>query len=287
MNSLLEPSEEETTNSLKPTYGKYLTDNSQKSHYDKWHELSVFSLLFYILESKPETAEKAENTAVTWEKNRDPLFEETSLISLIIKDLFGGWNPFEYYRFISSAVRMLVQGQNFLLSTHSMRSWFIVVEAKTMKEEQFQDKPAGTPYENLLRTARKTVDKKVVIIVCNDKGNVSHNDEDVITNRIKQLLDYEAAAKSMEHDAHLINPEEFTLLLETRLRHGRISYADEDVKQRLDGWTISEYLAKNLLKDWKSTAEAELLIYGENKTGVINKVDVRAVKEDSKITHVD
>lgn len=145
---------------------------------------------------------------------------------------------------------------------------------------------------------------------------MSHNEEDVITNRIKQLLgdkgiifwrkdslhqtqnpqrdlhrtkslsDYEAAAKSMEHDAHLINPEEFTLLLETRLRYGTISYGDEDVKQRLDGWTSPEYLAKNLLKDWKSTAEAELLIYGENKTGVINKVDVRAVKEDSKITQV-
>ncbi|KAJ7376874.1 hypothetical protein OS493_031752 [Desmophyllum pertusum] len=60
--------------------------------------------------------------------------------------------------------------------------------AKTMKEEQFQHKPAGTPYENLLRTARETVDKKVVIIICNDKGNVSHNEEDAITDRIKQLL---------------------------------------------------------------------------------------------------
>ncbi|KAJ7376875.1 hypothetical protein OS493_031753 [Desmophyllum pertusum] len=164
-----------------------------------------------------------------------------------------------------------------------MRSCFIVVEAKTMKEEQFQDKPAGTPYENLLRTARKNVDKKVVIIVCNDKGNVSHNEEDVITNRIKTAT---RGGKKYGHDAHLINPEEFTLLLETRLRHGRISYGDEDVKQRLDGWTSPEYLAKNLLKDWKSTAEAELLIYRENKTGVINKVDVRAVKEDSKITQV-
>lgn len=154
MNSLLEPSEEELQQPKTPY--ENLTDNSQKSHYENGMSF-CFSLLFFILESKPETAEKAENT-LSLGKKIAILCRDQSDIT-IIKDLFGD-EP------LSTTVHIFSgsdagAGAEFLLSTHSMRSCFIVVEAKTMKEEQFQDKPAGTPYENLLRTARKTVGKNI------------------------------------------------------------------------------------------------------------------------------
>ena len=62
-----------------------------------------------------------------------------------------------------------------------------------------------------------------------------------------------------------INPKEFTLLLKTRLRRGRISYDESDVW--LKGWTACERMEGDLLREWQSTNLAELLVFRENKTG--------------------
>ena len=67
------------------------------------------------------------------------------------------------------------------------------------------------------------------------------------------------------HVERPINPEEFTLVLKTRLRRGRISYDESDVW--LEGWRACEKMEGNLLREWQSTNIAELLVFRENKTG--------------------
>lgn len=57
------------------------------------------------------------------------------------------------------------------------------------------------------------------------------------------------------------------LVLKTRLRHGKISYEKEDVKHRMERWEAPEAIERNLLQEWRSTANAELLIYREITTG--------------------
>ena len=72
-----------------------------------------------------------------------------------------------------------------------------------------------------------------------------------------------------------INPEDLTLLLKTRLRHGKISYDEHDVEQRAEGWTAPQMIADELLVRWQSTIDAELLISQNFRTGdlriVVNK----------------
>ena len=106
------------------------------------------------------------------------------------------------------------------------------------------------------------------MILCNDEGGrISPREEESITARIEELLEkkglmfwgkrstktkrpvvgrsqsHPAPAGSVEiptkgelstHVERPINPEEFTLVLKTRLRQGRISYDESDV--RLEGW---------------------------------------------------
>ena len=65
-----------------------------------------------------------------------------------------------------------------------------------------------------------------------------------------------------------INPEEFTLIFHTRLRHGKISYDKGDVKYRMrEGWTVPKEIENDLSDKWRSTTDAALLIYRENNTG--------------------
>ena len=61
--------------------------------------------------------------------------------------------------------------------------------------------------------------------------------------------------------------EDLTLLLKTRLRHGKISYDEKDVKERKEGWTAPQKMADELLARWKSTINAELSISLNTKTG--------------------
>jgi len=79
-----------------------------------------------------------------------------------------------------------------------------------------------------------------------------------------------------------VNPNDSTLLLKTRLRHGRISYRDEDVNKTTEGWKPPKEIEDGLMKKWRSTADAELLIYQENMDGVY----VVFVNKESWITQV-
>lgn len=159
---------------------------------------------------------------------------------------------------------------------------------------------------------------KVVIIICSDKTKVTQNDEDDITHRINLLLgdkgiilwwkgnktshlevknskrasyfnrskslpDDGAAKRSMEFSERQINPEASTLLLKTRLRHGTISYLNEDVEERLEGWVAPKEIEDSLKKKWSSTADAELLIYLENET---EKGLVTLVKKGPRIVQL-
>ena len=67
--------------------------------------------------------------------------------------------------------------------------------------------------------------------------------------------------------ASKINPEDLTLLLKTRLRHGKISYDEKDVEERVKGWTAPQKMADELLVRWQSTINAELRISLNAKTG--------------------
>ena len=137
------------------------------------------------------------------------------------------------------------------------------------------------------------------MILSNDEGGrISPREEESITARIEELLrekglifwwkrstktKHPVLSRSQSHPApagstetptkgelstHVerpINPEEFTLVLKTRLRQGRISYDESDV--RLKGWTACREMEDNLLRKWQSTNIAELLVFRENKTG--------------------
>ena len=70
-----------------------------------------------------------------------------------------------------------------------------------------------------------------------------------------------------------------TLILKTRLRHGRISYDEQDVEQRLEEWAAPQAIANHLLEEWESTDNVELLVYQENKTG-----NLRTVVNENKAT---
>ena len=83
------------------------------------------------------------------------------------------------------------------------------------------------------------------------------------------------------HVERSINPEEFTLVLKTRLLRGKISYDEKDVKVRLEGWTAPQKMADNLLTEWQTINSAELSVYRENKTGKERTV-VRDLESRSK-----
>ena len=137
------------------------------------------------------------------------------------------------------------------------------------------------------------------MILCNDEGGkISPREEETITAQIEEFLGQKGLilwwkrstktkpsvfSRSQSHPAptgsveiptkgelstHVkrpINPKEFTLVLKTRLRQGRISYDESDV--RLEGWTACREMEGNLLRKWQSTKIAELLVFRENKTG--------------------
>ena len=137
------------------------------------------------------------------------------------------------------------------------------------------------------------------MILCNDeRGKISSREEETITAQIEELLGQKGKifwwkrstktkpsvfSRSQSHPAPTgsveiptkgelstlvkrpINPKEFTLVLKTRLRQGKISYDESDV--RLEGWTACREMEGNLLRKWQSTKIAELLVFRENKTG--------------------
>ncbi|XP_020605380.1 uncharacterized protein LOC110044214 isoform X2 [Orbicella faveolata] len=196
-------------------------------------------------------------------------------------------------------------GLSYLLSIISMRSCIIVVDAGAMKDELCR-RSAETPYTDLLNTIRETVVRKVVIIVCSDDSEMSQDEEDALTREVrlhlgekgeilwrkgnknplhqtqkpKRPLQYRRSQSLPERDGMAersqtriakrpMNPSESTLLLKARLRDGIISYQDEE------GWKPPKEIEDDLMRKWRSTADAELLIYQENTVGryrvVVNK----------------
>ena len=57
------------------------------------------------------------------------------------------------------------------------------------------------------------------------------------------------------------------MVFKTRLRLGKISYDEKDVKLRVEGWTAPQKMAEDLLRKWQTTNNVELSVYRENKTG--------------------
>jgi len=165
-------------------------------------------------------------------------------------------------------------------------------------------------------------DKKVAIIICSDKGEVTQTEEDALTNEISLLLgakgvilwwkgnknmphqtenpkppnrsfsrsqsvpDDGAGKRSMALTATLLDPLEFTLLLKTRLHRGKISYQKADVEEQLEGWTAPEYIANDLQKK-QATVDADLEIYQEKSTNNYHVVvtDCRVSISGNKIAN--
>ena len=143
-------------------------------------------------------------------------------------------------------------------------------------------------------------EKKVAIIICNDKCKWPQHQEDALTAKINRLLGAKgvilwwkgnedvphqtqnlkaprrslprsqsvpndgARKRSMELEAPPLDPQKFTLLLKTRLHCGKISYEKEDVEQQHEGWTAPDDIAKDLMK--KKPVNADLQVYQENGT---------------------
>ena len=152
------------------------------------------------------------------------------------------------------------------------------------------------------------LEEEVVIILCCDK--FSQIEVDAITVRIKELLvdknvqflckqnagtNRPTFTRSLScpspegqltrstkkgsgssQAASPINQEDLTLLLKTRLRHGKISYDEKDVEERKEGWMAPQWMADELLVRWQSAINAELRISRNTKTGGYDIV----VKED-------
>ena len=161
--------------------------------------------------------------------------------------------------------------------------------------------------------------KKVVIIICSDDSEMSQDEEGDLTRSVRLLLHEKGEilwwkrnkisphqtrnpkrplqycrSKSLPERGGMaersqmgiakrqVNPNGSTLLLKTRLRHGAISYRDEDLNKTTEGWQPPKEIEDNLMKKWRSTNDAELLIYHENIDGRYRVV----VNKESWITQV-
>lgn len=153
---------------------------------------------------------------------------------------------------------------------------------------------------------------KIVVIISDRNSNMSPNEENLITSRIKELLDDKgvifwwkgnnpqkqtpksswslrrkraqkdndgaAATVSETKERHLC-PDDFTLLFKARLRYGEISLQDEN--EKFDEDMLPSEIKENLRIKWQSTADAELLVFREKTTG-----DYRTIVNPTAISPV-
>ena len=135
-------------------------------------------------------------------------------------------------------------------------------------------------------------EKKILVIICSKGKSLTPGEEESITATIMRLLgqkglvfwckennktkrssfsrSHSLPASDLAHSTHEerpINPQESTLVFKTRLRLGKISYDEKDVKVRLEGWTAPQKMAENLLREWHTISNAEFSVYRANKTG--------------------
>jgi len=111
------------------------------------------------------------------------LYRDKSDIA-VIRDIFGE----VFTTSIAPVTSSDPSSFNDLLSSQSVRSCFIIMEAGNVKEELHKKSPS-TPYQDLLKTARRTVEKKIVTLLCDDRNKISRDEENNITARIEDLLD--------------------------------------------------------------------------------------------------
>ena len=135
-------------------------------------------------------------------------------------------------------------------------------------------------------------EKKILVIIYSEGKSLTPGEEESITATIIGLLGkkglvfwckeknktkrssfnrpHSLPARDLAPSRHVerpINPEEFTLVFKTRLRLGKISYDEKDVKVRLEGWRAPPEMVENLLRKWHTVNNVELSVYRENKTG--------------------
>ena len=135
-------------------------------------------------------------------------------------------------------------------------------------------------------------EKKILVIICSKGKSLTPGEEESITATIMGLLgkkglvfwckeknktkrssfsrSHSLPASDLAHSTHVerpINPKEFTLVFKTRLRLGKISYDEKDVKVWLEGWRAPQEMVENLLTKWHIVNNVELSVYRENKTG--------------------
>ena len=70
---------------------------------------------------------------------------------------------------------------------------------------------------------------------------------------------------------HSLAPEK-TVMLNTRLRYGKISSRPEDVVYWKPGWVVPDYIAESLFRQHSKTSDAELVIQSDEKGGLIYQV---------------
>ncbi|CAH3152788.1 unnamed protein product [Porites evermanni] len=206
-----------------------------------------------------------------------------------IKEVFGdvllGINPFTS-RDPRSMKELLLE------QSTPMRSCFLIVESNELKEELLTKSSSTAVYKELLKTANGIVEKKILVIICSEGKSLAPGEEESITATIMGLLgkkglvfwcrennqtkrpivsrSHSLPASNLAPSTHVerpINPKEFTLVFKTRLRLGKISYDEKDVKVRAEGWTAPQKMVENLLRKWHTISNVELSVYRENKTG--------------------
>lgn len=142
----------------------------------------------------------------------------------------------------------------------------------------------------LTRSVKLLLGEKGEILWWKRNRNSPHQTENAKRSsqyrRSQFLPEYDGMAERSQIgiDQRPINPNECTLRLRTRLRYGRISYRDEDLDKTTEGWNPPKELEANLMKKWRSTADAELLIYQEHKTGRYRVVVITQVGSSLKET---
>ena len=110
----------------------------------------------------------------------------------------------------------------------------------------------------------------IIMELLGKKGLVFWRKEQNKTKRSSFSRSHSLPASDLAPSTHVerpINPEEFTLVFKTRLRLGKISYDEKDVKVWLEGWRAPQEMVENLLRKWHTISNVELSVYRENKTG--------------------
>ncbi|KAL9963902.1 hypothetical protein ACROYT_G027457 [Oculina patagonica] len=185
--------------------------------------------------------------------------------------------------------------------------------ASDLKETALKSKWEKSAFADLLRTAQRATEKKVVVVICKDRNAkelvLSQSEEMEITDKVELILQEKGVVlwcrgRSRESESRTVGAAnldwqyvEFpnmeqkedpqtdtskeTLMLKTAIRFGDISYKASDVVERKRGWNPPHELVSDLKHKWKNVPRAELEIYSERESG-----NLRAVVRDSLVSRM-